>query len=60
MRDMFIMLARKCIARNTRGMEANRILRREAGNYLIASNEVSRDFANEIPRLAIATSQRRD
>jgi uncharacterized protein YoxC len=39
-------------------MEANRVEMREAINNLIVSNEVTRDFANKIAQLAIATSQR--
>jgi uncharacterized protein YoxC len=39
-------------------MEANRVEMREAINNLIISNEVTRDFANKIAQLAIATSQR--
>lgn len=39
-------------------MEANRVEMREAINNLIVANEVTRDFANKIAQLAIATSQR--
>jgi uncharacterized protein YoxC len=39
-------------------MEANRVEMRDAINNLIVSNEVTRDFANKIAQLAIATSQR--
>jgi uncharacterized protein YoxC len=39
-------------------MEANRVEMRGAINNLIVSNEVTRDFANKIAQLAIATSQR--
>lgn len=39
-------------------MQTNWIEVRDAINNLIVSNEVTRDFANKIAQLAIATSQR--
>ena len=39
-------------------MEANRLETREAINNLIAANEVTRKLAEDVARLAVATSRR--